>query len=786
MASSQLGRRLHSITKALPPFLSHSSNATPFSSLSAAADSAHHSNSTPEPTSLSARMSFLFQQIDEIDKQRQEKDQTLQRIRDWRETKKQQDAPAPTSADSHVSDSLKELDSELVKTEGLMSATNEKMELELVHPWPEWIELMERLVQQNYFDHRRKDEDGMMRGLGFDMSEVDIQEKGKGLDFTRDFDSVRTAAVNFGKDRFDILRSLSRQDLQILVGYGCPSTDKRVVFSSKLLRKHVHLDEGDVCSSCNMRSSCEKAYLLTNKEDEARTIDVIRILLTYGFDAIDGSVVNKTLVKMKSIKTSVRKLLHHVIKLSAVPIDPNLPPPIIKKPTPKVKQPPPPPKKKVGRYDIEMKKGDWLCTKCDFMNFAKNTVCLQCDAKRPKRQLLPGEWECPQCNFLNYRRNVVCFQCEHNRPPDTYSENRYPERQRGLEVKMDKLSRRTEVSSAWNFDFDDDESDGAEVETFENAANSQKVDEYIPSDARSIHENYRTHADGYERSSRHRKFEKEYSDSRTMRPGLGFNDFDEEDDDVDSYDVIHQNEIPETSRVDFSELEPDTESEDDESLDNSWHARGRTNPIKHGKKPLRPKANFSDSEEDGVDVGSDDELLMHLNRKSSHVAKPKRHDGLRKDIGFSSDDDLDFSNASDDETLRFKEKGNHRRGFNKPENARQQSFRSRSFPDAESGDEFSHNAGLDRTGKSHRGRDGMKKFSLNNSFDRPSGSLRNNRGIQEKSYNERSRLPKDSKFRSHRKGGSMENRGGISNRYNNKSDSYLDDERYQRPRMNVR
>ena len=34
--------------------------------------------------------------------------------------------------------------------------------------------------------------------------------------------------------------------------------------------------------------------------------------------------------------------------------------------------------------------------RCDFMNFAKNNVCLQCDAKRPKRQLLPGEWECPQ------------------------------------------------------------------------------------------------------------------------------------------------------------------------------------------------------------------------------------------------------------------------------------------------------------------------------------------------------------------------------------------------------
>lgn len=30
------------------------------------------------------------------------------------------------------------------------------------------------------------------------------------------------------------------------MGFGCPTADKKVVFSSKLLRKHVHLDEGDV------------------------------------------------------------------------------------------------------------------------------------------------------------------------------------------------------------------------------------------------------------------------------------------------------------------------------------------------------------------------------------------------------------------------------------------------------------------------------------------------------------------------------------------------------------
>ena len=118
-----------------------------------------------------------------------------------------------------------------------------------------------------------------------------------------------------------------------------------------------------VCSSCSLRSSCEKAYLLTNKEDEARTIDVMRGLLTFGFDPVNGLVTNKSLMKQKSVKNVVRKLLHEVVKLSAVPIDPNLPPPVIKRPPPKVKQPPPPPKKRVGRDDIEMKKGDWLCPK---------------------------------------------------------------------------------------------------------------------------------------------------------------------------------------------------------------------------------------------------------------------------------------------------------------------------------------------------------------------------------------------------------------------------------------
>ncbi|GLT61173.1 hypothetical protein SLA2020_338960 [Shorea laevis] len=51
----------------------------------------------PKPSSLSARLSFVFDQIDAIDKQQHQilslKDQTLQRIRAWRQDRKPQTDP---------------------------------------------------------------------------------------------------------------------------------------------------------------------------------------------------------------------------------------------------------------------------------------------------------------------------------------------------------------------------------------------------------------------------------------------------------------------------------------------------------------------------------------------------------------------------------------------------------------------------------------------------------------------------------------------------------------------
>ncbi|KAL1549595.1 hypothetical protein AAHA92_17680 [Salvia divinorum] len=802
MALSHLLLRRLNCSK--PPFIHLLSlipipNSLHFSSVSADPASTPQSLSSAKPTSLSARMSFIFEQIDEIDKNRQEKDQTLQRIRAWRESKKHKDAPvAEATPDPPAGDSVQEgLKSELAKSEAFLESSDGKKEVELVHPWPEWIELMERLLQQNYFDHKRKDEEGMMQALGFDFSGSAVEED-KRPNFARDFKTVQDALVNFGRDRFDILRSLSRQDLQILVGYGCPSPDKRVVYSAKLLRKHVHLDEGDVCSSCSLRGSCEKAYLLTNKEDEARTMDVMRMLLAYGFDPIYGSVENRLLLKMKSVKAIVRKLIHDVVKLSAVPIDPNLPPPVIKKPPPRVKQPPPPPKRRVGRDDIEMKKGDWLCPKCDFMNFAKNTVCLQCDAKRPKRQLLPGEWECPQCNFLNYRRNTDCFHCEHKRPPDTYPENHFPEKQHGSHTRMDKKPARADVSNAWNFDFDDNESDGADVAAFE-YADSQKLDEDFPLSQRTPRESSRGHGNGPERSRPPipMGMGMEYSDSASTRSSVGFNDFDEDDDDVDSYELVAQNEVHRTPRVALSELEADSESEDLENGEGNRNIHGKVKSPARGRKQMNCQT-FSDSEAE-VDFDTDDDLPVHPKWKSSHVADVKQKRSGRNTMAYGSDDGFEVNSGSDDEDRGYNNRVN-RRGSNRLEFRNTRGGRSNfneSFAERVADGDLSYRSdrqrdrrGQDRPGQSSRGRGGMmgdRKGSRRGDFGRSSGAKSFDRSSREDFYGGRGKNARDgnsSKFQSNRRGGSFSKRGG--GRRDDWSQSYEEDEKPQRPRVNVR
>ncbi|XP_068661763.1 uncharacterized protein [Aristolochia californica] len=272
-------------------------------------------------------------------------------------------------------------------------------------------------------------------------------QRGIGL---KDSKRIRTACLKFARDRFDLLRYFSRKDVHLVAGIGCPSLDRKIVNSGKRLRAHVGIEEGKVCSFCNLRGNCERAYVKASEDEGGRTVDVMRICLTYGMDHIINSVENEQ-CKSRSVKKSVRRLISQMVEFSARELNssklkgkPNMVQSNLGRSETKV------PMKQgdwicpkcnflnfaknirclqceglfqerlqklaEGQEHLPMKMGDWICDKCNFLNFAKNTKCLLCKEKPSNRQLNPGEWECPSCNYVNFKRNNMCLKCSWKRP----------------------------------------------------------------------------------------------------------------------------------------------------------------------------------------------------------------------------------------------------------------------------------------------------------------------------------------------------------------------------------
>ncbi|KAM0898861.1 hypothetical protein ACQ4PT_021673 [Festuca glaucescens] len=303
--------------------------------------------------------------------------------------------------------------------------------VDIEHPWPEWVALMELLLQKGHLD----------------------PSAFAGGAPSKDSNLIRTACLRFGRERPEIIRYLSRWDIQVALRSGCPSIDRKVVNSGKRLRAHVGLDEGEVCSQCNLRGSCERAYVRARKEEVGRTVDVMRILLSYGLDIITGNMGNKACLN-KTVKESVKKLLNEAVEL-----DSKGPGSGTEKAAQRVPKGQSIVPTKQGDWNcpkcnflnfaknirclrcdgefqeryrlmhedqdhLPLKKGDWICKRCNFLNFAKNTRCLQCHDKPTNRLLSPGEWECVSCNYLNFKRNALCLRCGWKRPkslnnPDT-------------------------------------------------------------------------------------------------------------------------------------------------------------------------------------------------------------------------------------------------------------------------------------------------------------------------------------------------------------------------------
>ncbi|XP_042018895.1 uncharacterized protein LOC121766694 [Salvia splendens] len=310
---------------------------------------------------------------------------------------------------------------------------------QISHPWPEWMDLMEKLLKNGYFD------------------EIGNPFANNGQVGSKEANWIRTACLNFARDRYQLIRYLSRKDIMVIAGSGCPSTDRKVANSGKRLRAHVGINEGNVCSSCILRGDCDRAYVTAREDEGGRTVDVMRFLLTYGLHPLIGSVENKPSLN-KNVKESVRTLLKEMVDVKVDDHDHDTTHETTQNRTPSTQESGGNqdqshthiplkqgdwicPKcnfvnfarnvkclrcnglfqerlKKLSEEqgDLPLKKGDWKCDKCYFLNFARNTRCLQCKENPPKRQLNPGEWECDSCNYINFKRNMVCLKCDHRRP----------------------------------------------------------------------------------------------------------------------------------------------------------------------------------------------------------------------------------------------------------------------------------------------------------------------------------------------------------------------------------
>ncbi|CAH9107946.1 unnamed protein product [Cuscuta europaea] len=282
--------------------------------------------------------------------------------------------------------------------------------VQISHPWTEWIDLMKKLLKNGYFSgdgnpFPRNNESGI-----------------------KDSNQIRTACLNFARDQFDLVRHMSRKNIQVISEAGCPSIDRKVVNSGKRLRAYLGIDEGNVCSSCILRGNCERAYIkLREDEGIGRTVDVMRFLLTYGLDPTCGSVETKSHMN-KRLEESVRKLLKEMVELSINEGDgyeSQDASSVVRSSTQGIAE-----NHKDSTVKAPMKPGDWLCTNCNFLNFARNIKCLRCNGLSQERlhnlrseqdnlPLKKGDWICDKCNFLNFAKNTRCLQCKENPPKRT-------------------------------------------------------------------------------------------------------------------------------------------------------------------------------------------------------------------------------------------------------------------------------------------------------------------------------------------------------------------------------
>uniref|UniRef100_A0A1J3K747 Zinc finger protein VAR3, chloroplastic n=1 Tax=Noccaea caerulescens TaxID=107243 RepID=A0A1J3K747_NOCCA len=246
------------------------------------------------------------------------------------------------------------------------------------HLLPEWTEFLQSLSEAGYFS-----DSGPVSGFENEFLPG----------FPDELIRPALACLALARDRPELLEMLSRRDVEVVVENGKPFLFK--TGPDSLNKMSLYLTSG--------RQGIGKIL----DTDKATTVDLMRLLLSYvvDFASSEGSKHHN----QEIMESSVRSLLSQIAKMSFHTPESNVSGQFSDRNG-----------QAMGSFqkNIEMKRGDWICSRCSGMNFARNVKCFQCDEARPKRQLTGREWECPQCDFYNYGRNVACLRCDCKRPGD--------------------------------------------------------------------------------------------------------------------------------------------------------------------------------------------------------------------------------------------------------------------------------------------------------------------------------------------------------------------------------
>ncbi|WOL18697.1 hypothetical protein Cni_G27494 [Canna indica] len=250
------------------------------------------------------------------------------------------------------------------------------------HPWPEWPRLIDFLFAGGYRDRR----------VSAAVEDGDDDSWVAGEEPTEDFAKAAEACLLFARERPELLRSLEKKDIEIIVDKGSPFLFKNGANSTRRLKSFISGDGNSVLES-----------------QSVKTFDIMRYLLSYACKPFSSK--DEEFIKVRQhIEKSVRRLLAELVNVSTAGEE-SASAESTANSTSLSQQLARPP-----GQNFEMKRGDWICRKCSFLNFARNMKCFECNDSRPKRVLTGGEWECPQCDFYNYGRNMSCLRCDFKRP----------------------------------------------------------------------------------------------------------------------------------------------------------------------------------------------------------------------------------------------------------------------------------------------------------------------------------------------------------------------------------